>query len=257
MDTAKHLDNVALALEKLRRDVSIARVTGSSVAVVGGVAGIVGTALSVVTAGLAAPFVVAVVGGITSIAGAATSGISQVVEKFKSSSDLKTAETALEADCKASEIIQNLTERLADVSQWLDINGMSAEEKVTFFIFHQEFVTSGLKSPTVDLSFMQVPEVVFRVVSVVLSVGGKTANAVCNGVRVAGLIRVASEVAETAVSGARTAGSGGTAAVETAGMAVEVVSGTGTVVRTGLTTGAKVVAAVGIVVSNGNFCKLQ
>lgn len=245
-ETSEQLIVIASTLEKVRRDVSIARVTGSSFAVAGGVTAIVGTVLSVVTAGIAAPAVVAVCGGMASIAGAATSGISQIVEAVMSGNDMTTAKNALESDRKASEEIQKFTEKLENTAKCLDMEGLSREEIVTYFIFHREFYASGLRSPAFDLYYMRVPEAVFRVASAVLSVSGKAANAICTGVRIANAIRVAADVAESAAAGARTAG---TAAVETAGMAAEVVSGAGTVVRTGLTTGAKVIAGVGIAVS--------
>jgi hypothetical protein len=106
-----------------------------------------------------------------------------------------------------------------------------------------------VRSVVVDIFNITVPEAILRVTSIALSVGGLTTNAVCNGLRIANIARAAGEVAETAVSGARTAGA---AASEGAGIAADVISGAGnvasTAARTGLTTTARVLAGAGIVV---------
>jgi hypothetical protein len=250
METAKRLRIVAPELEKIRSNVCIARLTGSSVAVAGGVAGIVGGVLTVATAGLAAPAVVAISGGVAAALGSVTSVVSQIVEKVMSGKEMKEAEAAIKEDTKITLEIQQLIKKLAEVCRKVTIDGLlSVDEKISFFLFHSEFEKAEVRSVVVDIFNITVPEAVLRVTSIVLSVGGLTTNAVCNGLRIANIARAAAEVADTAVSGARAAGA---VASEGAGIAADVVSGAGNVAtsaaRTGLTTTARVVAAAGIVV---------
>jgi Apolipoprotein L len=250
LETAQQLRVIAPELEKIRSNVCIARITGSSVAAAGGVAGIVGGVLTVVTAGLAAPIVLAVAGGAAAAVGSVTSVVSQIVERVMSGNEMKAAEAAIEEDSKMTSEVQQLIEKLAEKCCHVTVDGLCTEtEKISYFLFHDELEKAEVKPAAIDMFSVTVPEAVLRVTSIVLSVGGLTANVVCNGLRIASITRAAAEVGEAAVSGARTAGA---AASEGAGIAADVISGAGnvasTAAKTGLTTTAKIVAGAGIVV---------
>ena len=107
VETIHLLNKIADDFDNRRRDVNIARVTGSSVAIVGAAATAVGAAvLTLCTGGVG--LAVVIPGAVALAAGTLTSTGSSVVEKVMETSDLDLVQRAMDVDREQCEKIQHI-----------------------------------------------------------------------------------------------------------------------------------------------------
>ena len=137
-ETTSAMNSVADELDRRHRDTNIAKIVGSSVGVLGAVAGAVGgvgLALVPFTAGLSAT-VAAVAGGISAIAGALglgtlTTAGAQFVEKLLENVDLAKVQNVVDKDKAQCDKVQGLWDRFekysSDIVQTIELADLSEE----------------------------------------------------------------------------------------------------------------------------------
>ena len=137
--TIRQLREIANELDKVSQDVNIAKWTGTTAAVAGGIATVAGIGATFMTGGLAAPLIGWGIAG--SVAGAVTSSGADIVGQYISKGKIEAAQKIMDEEAKLSSEIE---EKKAKLDKMVDRLSASLEldrDQVLGILFLTNFIS--------------------------------------------------------------------------------------------------------------------